>query len=271
MNETPIDVWNIETFDAGLISLFETTRQLIMNYHATDRANFLAREASDHRDPYPSNPHAGEYLDFVEALSTTLADRTIRAWHYSRLTDGEVAGLRDTGIVTSSLDTLRTRLAGRVAEGTVTAEEADVIFEASPFHKDEFGGRADKFWMVSHPLSITDGGVTDLLAHWGGESAYFNHPEGALLQKLSSIGLPRVLEIAVPLGHTRHAYPAAKALTHVYARSLGCHAERGMFDLYAVKPLEPRAIRRVVTDGEPEFAGLGLSYPAGLPHRRDDD
>lgn len=271
MSTTPIDVWDIETFDAGLIAILAAQRQLLIDYHTTDRANYLAREESDHRGPYPSNPHAGDYLGFVESLSTTLADRAIRAWHYSRLTDSEIDGIRTAGLTPSTVDTLRQRLTDRVAEGILTSDEADFLFKASPFHKDEFGGRTDKFWMVSHPLRIDDSGVTDLLAYWGGESAYFNHAEGDTLQKLSGIGLPRVLEIAVPIGHTRHAYSAAQAVTNVYARSLDCHAERGMFDLYAIKPLGPAALLCVLTSGEPEFAALGRSYPGRFSYQHDKD
>jgi hypothetical protein len=38
--------------------------------------------------------------------------RTIRAWHYTRLTDAEVVAMRMTGISLSSLDAIRQRLDG---------------------------------------------------------------------------------------------------------------------------------------------------------------
>jgi len=125
--------------------------------------------------------------------------------------------------------------------------------------------------MTSHPHRIDDSGVTSLLAHWGGESAYFNHDEGEILDRLSNLGTPRVLEIAVPLSVTPDAYSAAKAVIALYARSLDCHADWGGFDLYASSHLGPEALLRVHSGGEPDFATLGRGYPAALHDRLGDD
>jgi hypothetical protein len=125
--------------------------------------------------------------------------------------------------------------------------------------------------MASHPQPINDSSVISLLGCWGGESAYFNHAKGGLLKKLSTIGVPRVLEIAVPLALTRHAYSAAKAVIQLYARSLGCHADWGGFDLYAHSILGPDALLRVHSGGEDDFALLARGYPVDFHDRFRDD
>ena len=179
---TLIDVWNLDTFDAALMGELRDQQQLLIDYFATDRTNYLEREASDHRGPKPSNPHASAYYRFAEDLMAVTQTRTIRAWHHTRMTDREVETATSNGLYPATVETLRARLADRVADGDFSADEARVIFEASPFHNDQLGSRGGKFWMTSHPHRIDDSGVTSLLAHWGGESAYFNHDEGEILR-----------------------------------------------------------------------------------------
>ncbi|MGV2164918.1 hypothetical protein ACQZ40_00950 [Agrobacterium sp. 16-172Ci] len=256
-----IDVWNLDTFDASLMRELQNERQLLVDYFATDRANYLEREASDHRGAPPSNPFASAFYRFAEGLMPAMEIRTIRAWHHTRMTNLEVESARQRGLYPATLATLRARLDSLVAAADLTAEEASAVFEASPFQSDRLGSRSGKFWMTSHPQRIDDSGVTSLLAHWGGESAYFNHAEGELLDKLSIIGVPRVLEIAVPVALTPDAYSAAKAVIHLYARSLDCHADWGGFDLYAHAPLGPHALLRVHSAGEPDFDRLASGYP----------
>jgi NAD(P)-dependent dehydrogenase (short-subunit alcohol dehydrogenase family) len=267
----PIDVWNVDTFDGPLIAALLSQQQLLLDYFRTDRANYLEREASDHRGPPPSNPFAGAYYRFAEGLVPMMERQTIRAWHHTRMTDREVETARRGGLYPATLATLRTRLEDLVAMGELSVDDATSIFAMSPFQGDALGSRHNRFWMTSHPHRIDDGGVTSLLAHWGGESAYFSHRQDELLEKLSSIGLPRVLEVAVPLALTPDAYSAAKAAIHRYARSLGCHADWGGFDLYTQSPLDADALLRVNTLGEPDFALLARGYPTGFRDRFGDD
>lgn len=85
-----IDVWNVETFDEDLIATLRANSELVRNYIVTDREIFLEREASGLRVPYRTNPHAESYGRFLEDLDPLMKTRTIRAWHYTRLTDTEV-------------------------------------------------------------------------------------------------------------------------------------------------------------------------------------
>jgi hypothetical protein len=147
MTESLIDVWNVETFDQYLLAELRANAELIRNYIVTERNNFLEREASDRRGPYPTNPYAASYLRFLEDVGRDMEARTIRAWHYTRLTDAETDTLRNTGIYASTLETIRRRLDAQVAAGVFSAEIADALFAQSPFHRrDEaaFGIRRDK-------------------------------------------------------------------------------------------------------------------------------
>jgi hypothetical protein len=256
-----IDVWNVETFDEDLLDKLRARAGLVRNYIATEREN-LESEASGLRPAYRSNPHSESYHRLLEDLDQDMETRTIRAWHYTRLTDAEVEAMRTTGINLSSLDAIRQRLDMRVAAREISADLADALYAASPFHHPEqIGPRSDKFWMTSHPVEIGDGRVTLLLGNWGGEAVYAWLNDAQLKTAVASIGKPRVIEVAVPLDATNRAYLAGKAVVATFSRSLGCMPDFGTFDLYATRALGPDAILEVHTEGEAVFAEIGKAYP----------
>ena len=258
-----IDVWNADTFDPELREVLDDRSELISGYFITSRRQWLEREASDHTMPYPENPFAGEFIGLKEHVVGLMEVRTIRAWHYSRMTDAEVALLRRDGICLSTLATIRARLDAQVAAGTFAREIADKLFAESPFQSEQFGSRSNKFWMVSHPLEIEDGGVELLLESWGGESAYFWQRDPAIQELLKRTGRPRVLEIAMPLAHSRHAYAAADAVVATYGRRLGCRTDKKAFDLYTHQSLGPEQLLAIHSEGERPYASMGRGYPPG--------
>lgn len=194
---------------------------------------------------------------------------------FTRLTDNEVTALWQGGIYPSSLDSIRSRFAAQVDAGAFTQEVSDRLFADSPYQSDQFGSRSDKFWMVSHPLDVEDGGVELLLESWGGESAYFWQRDLELQDILKLIGRSRVLEIAVPLTHSRHTFSAAEALVATYGRTLGCRPDKHTFDLYTHQPLGPSHILAVHSEGEPDFGSMARGYPRSFIDvnlaRRDEE
>lgn len=81
---------------------------------------------------------------------------------------------------------------------------------------------------------------------------------------LKRIGRPRVLEIVMPLVHSRHGYSAAEAVVATYGRLLGCRPEIHAFDLYTHLPLGPEHVLAVHSEGEPNFRVMARGYPAGF-------
>lgn len=257
-----IDVWDLTTFDDELRADLDAHADMIRDYMVTSRRKWLEREASDHTMPYPENPYAGEFVWVKEHIMRLMERRTIRAWHYTRLTDEEVAALRRSGIYPSSLGNIQARLDAQVAAGSFSRETADRLYRDSPYHSDQRGSRSDKFWMTSHPLDHDDGGVELLLESWGGEAVYFWQRDKALQDLLKRIGRARVLEIAMPLAYSRHGYSAAEAVVSTYCRTLGCRPDSHAFDLYSIEPLAPDHVLAVHSEGEPTYATLGRGYPA---------
>lgn len=259
-----IDVWNVETFDEGLAAHLQAAADLIRNYLTTSRRQNLEREASDHTQPYPTNPYDSEYIYFTDGLVPWMEERSIRAWHYTRMTDAETAALLRDGVHLSDLTAIRRRLDDQVAAGEFSADVAEALFAGSPFQSEQLGSRSNKFWMVSHPHDIEDGGVELLLESWGGEAVYFWQQDPDLQSLLRRLGRARVIELAVPLAITKHAYSAGRAVVSAYARTLGCHADGGAFDLYAFQSLGADAILKVHSEGDTIFALIARGYPAGF-------
>ncbi len=193
-----------------------------------------------------------------------MESRTIRAWHYTRLTETEVQALKRDGIHLSTLGTLRARLNALVAFGGLTAEVADALHARSPFHNQmQQESRSSKFWMVSHPVAIEDSRVKPLMAHWGGEAASMWVLDQALLKPLAVTGKPRVVELAVPLALTGHASAAARAVVAAFGRRLGCSPAAHEFDLYVAAPLGPESVLFVHVEGDASFEAVGRTYPHG--------
>ena len=259
-----IDIWDINTFDNELRGDLDAHADLIRNYMIVSRRQSREHEASDHRTPCPENPHAGEFILVKEHIMRAMEARTIRAWHYTRMTDTEIDTLQQMGIYPSSLDTIRSRFTAQVAAGAFSQEVADRLFADSPYQSDQLAARSGKFWMTSHPVEIEDGGVEPLLESWGGEAAYFWQQDTTLQDMLKRVGQPRVLEIAMPLLHSRHTYSATEAVVATYGRMLDCKPDKHAFDLYSQQPLAPAQILAVHSEGEPDFRTIARGYPVGF-------
>ncbi|WP_334147146.1 hypothetical protein [Hyphomicrobium sp.] len=260
-----IDVWDAATFDAELNARLEASSELLRNYLARDHAIFLSHDLG--RGPgrstlRPDNEFAAEFLELQEVIGRSMEARTIRAYHYTRLTDEEIALLTRDGLHLSTPASLRERLDALVASGHLPHDVANLLYAASPFHSDQLESRSGKFWMTSHPQAIDDGGVISLLDRWGGEVASMWVDNEELATRLRSLGTPHVLEIAVPMSSTRHSYHAGRAVVASFARAHGSIPEKLAFDLYVDRPLPAEAILAAHSEGSVPFATMGRGYPA---------
>ena len=270
MTESIIDVWNIDTFDDVLLASLYARSEVVRQYMVAEKRNFVEYVTAERWQPLQSNSYAPAYQDFVErSILPAMEKRTIRAWHYTRLTDAEVELLRSGGIYMPTTDTIRMRLTAQIAEGSLSPENANALYEVSPFHKQN-EARANKFWMTSHPQSIDDSGVTLFLEHWGGEGVYFWLQDADLIELVEGIGKPRVIEVAVPIDTTNRAYEAARAVIATFAQTLGCKPAKAAFDLYSSRSLGPETVVNIHAEGEPNFAILARGYPASFIPSTDD-
>lgn len=271
MPGAPIDLWDDKTFDDELLVELRGAAGMIRDYFVTERANYEAYCAPDNKDSLRENPYGRAHTHFVEEVLTPLmVARSVRGWHYTRMTDAEVELLRQRGVYPSNLELIRRRLDSLVEAEEIMPEVADMLFSTSPFHDDEMGGRGGKFWTVSQPLPVTRSDVTPLLRSWGGESIYWRLQDADLKASIARIGRPRVLEIATPLDAGTEAYSAAKAVTRTFAMSLGCKVTKEYLDLHVVRALGPEAVLAVHTEGDDVYPRIARGYPAGIMEELDE-
>jgi hypothetical protein len=265
--QPPIDVWDIWTFDPELLMELEANADLIRAYFQTDNQIFLSHDLG--RGPErsilrPDNPHASDFYKLLDVIGLQMGTRTMRAFHYTRLTEDEVASLLRSGIHVSTPDTLRGRLEVVVVSGDLARDVADRLYAESPFHGDQLHARSGKFWLTSHPMAVDDSGVVPLMERWGGEVASMWVSDPALSAPLLKLGRARIIEVAVPLGATKHSHHAGRAVVATFARSRGAIPSKFAFDLYVETALPATAVLAVHTNGDAAFETMGRGYPDGF-------
>jgi hypothetical protein len=263
-----IDIWDIETFDDELLAALEQNRELILSFIETARETELERLASpdDAQLRLRRNLYYDRYGVFLRELSAILESRTIRGWHYTRLTDIEVDRLRSVGIVLSTMATMRYRLDSLVKAAELTGDAAEELISASPLqNKAQLDGRVDRFWLTARPIPIDDGVVNLLLQHWGGEVVYFwleDYPRlDALVQ---NIGKGRVIEIAAPIAATKHASRVAEAVTATFSNVDWFMRDFENVDVCLGRGIPADAVVAVHTDGDATFSEIGTTYPVTI-------
>lgn len=265
-----IDIWDVTTFDPELTATLAESADLIASYWSEDARLFREREAQTMRGPPEQNPFAQRYIDLKEMVGGMMEARTIRAWHYTRLTDREVASIRARGMLPMTLAIIRERLDAVVKEGALDARTADALYDASPYHRQMDANREDRTWLAAEPFPPKASDVDELLAPWGGESIAFDHRSGPLRELLEGIGRPRVIEMEVPLSATTRAFEAGCAAIDAYSFTLGCTgAWPAGADIVVVEPVLPDWIVAVHSEGDETYRLLGRGYPAGYVGRDD--
>lgn len=274
MADRPIDVWDVETFDPELTACLTEHADLMAAYYARSNRIFLDHDLGRARTLIrPENVFAAEFGRLRETVTALMDARTIRAWHYTRLTDGEVEAFVRDGVHLSTPESLRGRFDRVVSAGHLTAADAEHLWAHNMFNH-QHDSRAGKFWAVSHPQPIDDGGVEPLMKHWGGEAASMWMKDEAVLTRLAGVGRPRAVSVAMPMAQCEDFGGAGRAVIASFARSRGAITEPSGFDLYTRADLPPGAVLEVLTDGEADFVALAQGYPPrfidhGLTHWKD--
>lgn len=268
--QRPIDVWDVESFDPALRAHLDVHADVIRDYRAESHRLFEERERQTLRGPPEQNVHGPAYIALKESVTALMERRTIRAWHYARLTDAEIAVIRAHGMQPMDLDLIARRLDAAVGAGDLDRRTADSLFAASPFHEQVLGNREARIWLMARPWPADYDGVSELLDAWGGESISFNHAEGPLHTLLRRIARGRILEVAIPLAATTRAACVADNVIDHYGFLLGCTGGwGGGADIVAVEPIPPDWILDVHSEGDPAYEAMARGYPARFRH--DDD
>lgn len=272
MGQLPIDLWDFGTFDSELSGYLKDNTDLVRAYYETDNRLFREYELGNKRSMLgsrPSNPHARAFYALLEDVAADMQSRTIRGFHYTRLTDSEAELMQREGIHLSTLETLRTRLDAIVSDGRLTPSIADALYSASPFH-EQSRIRENRFWLTSRPFTVDDSAVVALLESWGGESVYFWLRDASLRSLVKQIGTPRVIEMAVPFGKTALHSSVGDLVVATFAHSIGCTAHHTGIDVCLESALPPDAILAMHSEGDATFTAMARGYPIGFVDRSSE-
>jgi len=261
-DNTIIDVWNVQTFDGELLQFLESQASLVLSYFKAEQRIMIERERSNHRGIYPSNPFSSAFRDLENCTAMILESRTMRVWHYTRLTDREVKEILSSGIELSTIDTLKRRLVGLVSEQCIDEKQARWIFDGSPFNGEQHQIRTNSFWAASHPIDYRDAGVKPLLEYWGGEVASFPmQDDDELLDLLKKVGKARIIELTVPLTAVSQISSAARNVVSTFSQARGLKGDFQGFDVCVVRNLARDSVVAIHSDGDESFVNVGRLCP----------
>ena len=268
----PIDIWDLSTFDPELLGLLKANEALIRDYTEEENRIHVAyhRRGDPSLNARPSNRYWHDHHELEQFLAVKMAKRSIRAFHYTRLTEAEIGKLRNQGIHLSTQDSLKDRLAGQVAAGAFSEEIASRLYDLSPLLSGPENNRSGMFWLSVLPVRVEDGGFERQLAYWGGEAVYMWLEDAPnLIEIVQSIGKPYVIEVCVPISESTCAFDAAQVVIGSFISSLGLRPRNTSFDLCVTSNLPSEAILGIHTEGEECFRKLGRGYPGS--YQKVDD
>ncbi|WP_149907996.1 hypothetical protein [Mesorhizobium sp. SARCC-RB16n] len=261
-----IDLWDFDTYDGEICEYLDGCTRVFASYLDEEKRLDEIVPPVDPRERVhflvPTNRYYEAYRAAVEGLGPIMSTKTFRAFHYTRMTDDEVAALWSTGIVTTSLGFLKERVAQQVAAGKLTPEQGQRIVSKSALGRQGELDNRSGFWTVAAPVSPGDNAAKSLVDHWGGEGAYwaFGAEEPEMLELLKSIGCGRIIEIAVPLSAVKFGDVGAGSATiafEVFASRLGYDRSRKRLDFNIQHDLAPDSLLKVHSEGDETYHGMG--------------
>ena len=116
-----IDLWDPYSYDNDIHGFLDCNRQTIVDYFLKQSD---LRKIEPPEDPveralfqWPTNEFGPSFCAVVDELGTLMSTKTIRAFHYTRMTDDEVDFLLANGVVLTSTTFLRERVNRQVKAG----------------------------------------------------------------------------------------------------------------------------------------------------------
>lgn len=205
-----------------------------------------------------SAKNAANFDHAINLLSDALKPYSIRGWHCTRLTDGEVNAVEADGLVPMSIDLIERRIAFQVQGGLVSTVVGDALRAA---HLGSAHNRAGMIWFCFFPpKDAGEDGIHRLLRYWGGEAVYLTHGlNGSIASVLRQLGRPCIVEADVPVASL--SQPSTFTLARLISRRDlnhrgGAVDELYLFEGYAVHAIPGDCIRVVHRFPSASFTAL---------------
>lgn len=179
----------------------------------------------------------------------------VAGWHATRLTREEVAAILAQGMQLPNPAMLDRRIDAVVGTGDLTPKLAARL-KAKNQAQETY--RAGRIWFCFYPpREAGEGGIADLLSHWGGEALYNSHDRDPVMGPiLRSIGTPCLVEAVVPVDMLEvTGLPFTIVARFLNSRGSATR-DHVNYEDRVLKPLPASSIRRVIRFPEPDFLAL---------------
>jgi hypothetical protein len=239
-------------------------RRLSVSFHTERRRiDHLAMDDVRLRIHRPTNEYQSAYSALIDRLEALLVPHLIVAYHCTRLTPREVAGVRSHGLRRLSQELVRHRLADALKDGHLTCQQHEALTSSQAIRdnlNDRNGGRVGMIWFCPNRSTLQDsGGVHRLFRSWGGEAVYCGQEEdGSIGPILSRIGTPCIVKCAVAFSDAEHyaATYSERFVSQFLADVMDDLEPSASFDLHARVDIGPNGVIDVIVFDDPRFLAL---------------
>jgi hypothetical protein len=235
------------TWPKKIRALLCKKRRSILKYLEWERDHMVPVAGSPYIPPMmrPRNLDAEDYNSTVQLVEELLSQATVRGWHCTRLTDGEVGDIKSRGLQPLNSAHLKMRIRKAQADGCVSKAIAARLMKK---HDADEQCRAGMIWFICQPPRAGDG-TQDFFDFWGGEALYMQHQKNTATYKaLLNIGRPRLIVVNVPVVRFHRGYHLSKMVILHFAK---CHgfktSEQVGHEDYTTEIIEPKDIVRIIT------------------------
>jgi hypothetical protein len=248
--------WPPDFLDAVL-----RNRELVLSYQRECLS--IDRRAQDDvllRIHRPTNRHEHDYRRLVEDLETSLTRHRIVGYHCTRLTPGEIAGIKSDGMRLLTSDLVSKRLTQCCADGHLAQGEFDYLRRSGHIRKsldNKYGKRTGMIWLCPNRSTLRESsGVFRLFQHWGGEVMYGGHEnDTAIASTLCRIGTPCIVKCAIPFSLVSqfHINFTERFLSQFVSGDVEYVEPTADFDLYTKHDLPASAVLEIIERSNPKF------------------
>jgi hypothetical protein len=233
----------------------ETTwPQQVKDFLETQAQPLLNRELMMIDQPNSYNPYAFDFAhnEFTKILVNYHLDH---AFHCTRLTEEEIAEIKQYGMQLPNLEILTQRIKHLVGAGVITTAIADKLIANN--QADERYRKNMLHFVFQSPHFEGHGGIGRFFASWGGEALYNSHegnPEtGPILRQ---IGIPCIIEAKIPIANLSRNYLVDK-FVRIYHINRGLKTEEpNHHEDHTKEPIPASDIVAIHRFPEPTFIEL---------------
>lgn len=197
-----------------------------------------------------------DYDRALDQLRKVLNNYTLHGYHCTRLTRGENALIRSTGMQLPNEAMLRQRIEILRDSGLVdAATAAELVAE----NQAAEANRAGRIWFCFFPPNLeSETGLSSLLGYWGGEALYNSHDTHSVRGSLlAGIGTPCLVEAEVPISSLRGPSFLDMKVARQFLIWNGLKTrETVLHEDCAIHPLKAASISRVIEFPDPDFVAL---------------